>query len=776
MKRFISYILILIILVGLFGPIAQVNAQALNNSSNTSQTFDPSFGVPSVDSPASAPTNYVQQNPPTQPTASTGSPTASSTTTSTATSSGDSAFKGAINDGCGVSPTTWFNGCLLLVFYYTIFQLPSWILWLSAQFFDVMINIGIGPSVTSASGFVPVAWAVVRDISNIFFILVLLYIAIQTILGLGHETKKMIAKVVIMALLINFSMFFTKIVIDSSNVLALIFYNKLDVSTQNANGSSRPSDPALQGGKDISGAMWKTFDATQLITQNTITLLKTTTVNGVKATSSDLPFALTLGIMVIAGAIMLFAAYAFFIAGLMFIGRLIELWMLIIFSPFAFMSWTVPKLAGVEYLGWDAWLKRLIATSFMAPIFMFFIYLIFMLLPNISKFTRGDTTTILGTILGILIPAIIVMAILLKATEFAKKGGGEFGEIALKVGGMALGAAALATGVGATGMIGGLAAKAASSKGLQDAAKGTGFGGAASRMALRTVNYGSKASFDIRNTPLGTLAKAGGIDLGKGKEGGYLQARADKVKKRQERAKQLEVGEDEESKQKLNTLKEDHQELLNEYSHDIKMLDERIKGARTNRDDLKKKSTSSTATQADKDAYEKSENKLAELKEHKKAIKSGTDFQPTEFSALRKEDEGKLKRYSTTAKKKVKFIDPETKEEKEKEYSINDYEDNLIPEAEHHIETENRSRKWAYAEREEKWNRFFTGGKYNKTDLGRRTVREANHKIRMESKIESSGGSKGHGGGGGGHAPAPKHEEKKEEKHEAPKGESGEHH
>ena len=158
----------------------------------------------------------------------------------TPASSGD-AFRDEIDKGCGI---TRLPGCFLLIIYYTYFQLPSLILYVSAQFFNAMINIGIDSALTISSVFIPMAWAVVRDLSNIFFILILLYIAIQTILGIGHETKKMIAKVVIIALLINFSMFFTKVVIDSSNifpnfliqrffivVMSLLFCKLLTIST-----------------------------------------------------------------------------------------------------------------------------------------------------------------------------------------------------------------------------------------------------------------------------------------------------------------------------------------------------------------------------------------------------------------------------------------------------------------------------------------------------------------------------------------------------------------
>ena len=684
-KKIIPYFLILIILVGLFSPMLRVNAQI-------------GYGVDTRTTEQKAADKVADKA------------AAEKEAASAAATLGNDPFKKEIIDGCGVSPWTWFNGCLLLVFYYTTFQLPSWVLWLSAQFFDVMIDLGIDSSVTSASDFIPAAWGVVRDFSNIFFILILLYVAIQTILGLGHETKKIIVRVVIIALLINFSMFFTKVVIDSSNILALIFYNNLDVNTKNADGTSRPKDPALKDGKDIAGAMWKNFDATKLMTLETIKLLKTTTIEGKTVKEDRLPFSLTLGIMIIAGAIMLWAAYAFFIAGLMFIGRLIELWVLIIFSPFAFMSWTVPKLAGVEYLGWDAWFKRLISTSFMASIFMFFIFLIFKILPHISSFSRGNTETILGTILGILIPAIVIMALLLKATEFAKKGGGQFGEMIMKgakmAGGLALGAATGGTALALTSGIGGLASKAASSKGLQDAAKETGLKGIAGRMALRTADYGSKASFDMRNIKgVGALAKAGGLNLesskaiGLGvKEGGYEKARADKVKKRQARAKELEVREDEPLKQAVNTAEQDLQGLLNKVAKDFERIDKDLIGARQEKLDTKSGSPEEATAIA----------KIKALNDEKNKIKTGV----TGITVVGGVNNGK---------------------------TIKEMQNEVIPYTKNEVVKENRERKWAYAERIEKWGKIgfkFKGKSYNYS-FGARERREASQKIRMEAKLDS---------------------------------------
>jgi hypothetical protein len=252
--------------------------------------------------------------------------------------------------------------------------------------------------------FIASAWTVVRDLSNIFFILILLYVSIQLILGLGgSDAKKTIAKVIVIALLINFSMFFTEVVIDSSNILALVFYNKLNV-VSSSGGQAINYVPVLGANsgvqdKDISGAMMSYFDPTKMMSQDFFNKLKTTTyewsvkgaflaggggavvgsmvpiigtvaggISGIvgytlSGWSNTVPVGIIISLILLSGSIMAFAAYAFFMAGLSFLGRMIELWILIIFSPFAFMSFSIPKLSTVEYIGWDDWVKRLLKTS-----------------------------------------------------------------------------------------------------------------------------------------------------------------------------------------------------------------------------------------------------------------------------------------------------------------------------------------------------------------------------------------------------------------------------
>lgn len=683
MRKFLPYIIILIALVGLFGPMGDVEAQGVQVTcppgkvqTGAGLCEDPN----KPDEPATAGT--------------VGTPPAKSTA-----STGESEFEKEINKfSCrfGITSIDIFPGCGVKFWYYVIYMPATFLLWIAALFLNAIIDLTINGSLLRTL-FLSEAWGVVRDLSNIFFILILLYIAIKIILGLGaSEVKKMIARVIIMALLINFSMFFTKVVIDTSNILALVFYSKLQPTTKEGTAAAVNPD-GKSGAKDISGTMYGFFDPTKVMQEEFFTAFDTMSVpignSTVKVTEKGFLHAgIMIGIMIFAVIFIGFAIYCFTWAGIAFLGRIIELFILIVFSPFAFMSSTVPILAHAEYIGWDAWFKRLISVSFMAPVFMFFMYFIFMLIkknPFSGLITGGSVIQI---ILNVAVPGLVILILLLKATSFAKKGSGVLGEKLMQgakmvgglVGGLALGAATGGAAIAGRASIGRLGAAAAGS-GWAKNWEASHFGGEAVMAGLKKVGG---ASFDIRGAKIGgkTLASATGLNLGEAQKGGFIERREKDVRKRQERAREIEVGEDEHLKQNLNAAERDLQERLNANANDLRLFDTAIKNAREELDDAHKSGDANRITAAS--------TALETAKTNKRDLKNRA--------------------------------------------GITNLERNVIPQAKQDIEDENRRRKWNYAEKLESatnraLNFILSGGQY----ALRRGSNEAAHKIRMEMKLDS---------------------------------------
>lgn len=625
-----------------------------------------------------------------------------------------SAFQTAVDEkAClywfGLSP----GGCLVQFMYYLLYVVPAFLLGVVAYFFNILISITLS-STMFKSVFISNAWAVVRDLSNIFFILILLYIAIQIILGLGGtNVKKMITKVIIIALLINFSMFFTEVVIDSSNILALIFYNKISTGKKDpvtGNIATAPYD-SVTGEKDISGGLVSAFNPTSLLTKDFFDQAKITLVPGhAPIIEKEVPLGMMVGIILVTGLILLFAAYALFVAGLCFVGRLIELFILIIFSPFAFMSSTIPILGKVDYIGWDAWFKRLLTVAFMAPIFMFFLYFIFMLTnAGIFNDSLKSGSGIIIALLRIAIPAMVILILLLKAVEFAKKGSGVLGEKlmagAKMVGGLALGAATGGAALGLSGLVGGgggyLAKKAATGMNKLGATTwGRRLGANKLASGLQGAGaYLQKSSFDIRGIKgVQSLAGAAGIKLGEAQKGGIEQRRKDKVEKRMRRADELKVGEDEGLKQKLNKSEIDLQTMLGKVAKDFGNIDRELESLR--------KAKADTATGSDEE--KEIADKMKVLNNVKKEVKEGRSGAYTIDGVTR-------------------TIAPVTVVNAGKTRTMKEMASQVIPEQKEDIITENRRRTTSYANRATR----LWGGL-------RRANREARHKIIMESKLPES--------------------------------------
>ena len=484
MKRFIiPSLLIVAILAGIFSPIT---------ASLSVRKF----------LPIQTNTTYAQ-TPPANPT-----PTAT-------TPVPDNVSPDAYNKACGVGffGGSDIGGCLELIFYYIPFTLGNFVLGLSATLFDTFAALTLSSKMYLSSTFITEGWQLTRDFANMFFILVLLFIALSLVLGLeiGHANpKKMLASVVIIALVINFSMMITEVVIDASNSLALVFYNQISVTGANGapiklSDNSITNDNQTQANLGvkpipISQALVQAFRPQVLYTasfynnllkpgrQVTFTAVASNAAAGAaggavlgsfipgigtlfgggiglvgsvfstffNSGQQTVPEQLLIGIYLVVGAMYLVAAYSFFIAALSFVGRLISLWVAIIFAPIAFVTYIIPGARTWSGLGWSEWWKNLFATAFAAPIYFFFLLLI-SLMAKSTIFPADPTalgnldsmTVLLLTLLGF----IFLIAMLLKATSYVKKAAGDIGEMVFK-GAAMLGGVGLMAASGSLAIVG----------------------------------------------------------------------------------------------------------------------------------------------------------------------------------------------------------------------------------------------------------------------------------------------------------------------------------
>ncbi len=414
---------------------------------------------------------------------------------------------------CGIIMKGSISGCIAELTYF-VWTVAAWIARVAGSFLDYFIYYSTDSS-SYVNGFINKGWGAIRDVANIFFIVALLYVAIKTILSLNvTNNKKIIGTIIVIALLINFSLFFTQVIIDGSNILAKVFYNNIE--SKNENGT-----PAIEAGgqKSVSVGLVDKFNPQSIMTQDVY-----------NKSHGRFVFVTMLAI-----AIVLYTAYIFFSIALLFVSRVVMLWLSMIFAPIAFASYTLPF--DIPGLGHKEWWKNLFENAFLAPIFIFFLYIIVMFtgfLSELGKYPSGDS--LIQGIMFVVIPFAILAILLMKAKEMAIQYSGEMGKAFNKAGAMiagAVGGAAIGYGIG------GMAALGQKTLGRASGAIGRKISGdtAVGRFWKNRFNDASKSSFSIAAIPgAGKVLSKVGVKDAKPKYANYEERVKAKDKKRKERS------------------------------------------------------------------------------------------------------------------------------------------------------------------------------------------------------------------------------------------------
>jgi len=233
---------------------------------------------------------------------------------------------------------------------YAIFYIFGLLLSLAGAILDfVLTNAQLNKF--TQSPIVQTGWDITKNLANMFFALILLIISFATILRIeSYGIKQVLPRLIIAALLINFSLVIGGVVIDFTQVLTKYFV-----------------DAALQGtnGKSLSATIAQKLQVTQGI-------LATKDESKTPPISESLDgSAAAIGGLFAGTIVILIAAFVFFAAALFFIVRYIALLFLLILAPLAWFFYIVPFTK--KY--WDMWWSTFFKWAFFAPAYAFFLYL-----------------------------------------------------------------------------------------------------------------------------------------------------------------------------------------------------------------------------------------------------------------------------------------------------------------------------------------------------------------------------------------------------------------
>src|SRR5205085_1842913 len=112
-------------------------------------------------------------------------------------------------------------------------------------------------------------------------------------------------------------------------------------------------------------------------------------------------------------------AMMFWKTAFMFVGRVVGLYVAMIFSPFAFLSrGNVPLVGKIGTLSYTSWWKDLSNYAVLAPIFVFFLYIINSFL-NVQFFNKvgldQNGVGFFGSVMHVLIPMLIIYGLVTQA-------------------------------------------------------------------------------------------------------------------------------------------------------------------------------------------------------------------------------------------------------------------------------------------------------------------------------------------------------------------------
>ncbi len=558
MKKLLPYILILVLSVGIFVP-SFVKAQTIDDVGKTCNA-EGNSGVWANTGTAQSPSIHCVDP----------------TIAKTVTGSGPGVAGPSNTSLLGLAFGKVVAPILSFLAYFAL-KIAGLILGLAGVLLNFIIKttiVDMSANVTKMTG-INIAWKVIRDLMNMAFIFLLVYEAILLIIGQSDTTKikKFITGIVLASLLINFSLFFTKVMIDASNIVTLGIYNSILADTNSTDASSGLSN-AYQQSLGLQGFF-----------------------SGINIQNAGDDYNL-LTVSLMATILFLITAFVFFAVSVMFVVRYITLLLLLVLSPIAYMGMALPDIASNRA---KEWWSSLWGQLLFAPIYMIFTWVILTLI-NSPGFTGIKVDPSKWAAVGNAfvgnsnVPAsdsislffnfalIIGMAIasLVMAKKYATQGSSFIGQAINKgttfAGGALLGGAA-ATFRNTAGRAG---QAVANNQWLKEHAPD-------SRMARLALSAGKKtgaASMDVRATGLGGVMGTGQA----GGKGGYQATREDKIKRRMQAFRDMGdtvTGADVESEMERRGYGKNQNEALGRTPYEVEMArravqQELIRGSEAN--------------------------------------------------------------------------------------------------------------------------------------------------------------------------------------------------
>ncbi|TAK58498.1 hypothetical protein EPO14_04115 [Patescibacteria group bacterium] len=294
-------------------------------------------------------------------------------------------FGAAKADDCLASIIRVFTSMLL-----KLAEVILYFVGLFLNFFVEQLVVNMGSFVTSSDAVgIQIAWRIMRDLANLAIIGGLIATAIGTILHLATiNAQKLLVRLIIAALLVNFSFFFAGAIIDSSNFLATTIY-RATIQTERCAEACTIVDR---------------FERVIQSPHKNLAEYLQGRVEGLRGGEQDSQW---MGVLQDILSVVLIAVtiFVFLSAASLLLGRFVALILILITSPIGIAGMAIPQISKYAKEWWEA----LFSQAFFAPVYFLLVGFSLTILDNSNGAFSGNDTNLIGGLLTFMVATVFML-------------------------------------------------------------------------------------------------------------------------------------------------------------------------------------------------------------------------------------------------------------------------------------------------------------------------------------------------------------------------------
>jgi len=257
-------------------------------------------------------------------------------------------------------------------------------------------------------------WETLRDFMNLALVLILVFIAIATILGIKkYRWQETLWKLIVVALLINFSLIIPGVILDTSHFVTFTFLNLARLDNDNIAKSMM----TIYKTEEISGEEKYALTLVDGATQKSL--------EGWAYSWGN--FFLTMAAIIILGLFAIISLLAIFIT---MIVRSFFIIALLCLAPIAFAAWILPST--VKY--WQLWWNQFIKWCTFPISFALMLYMGIVILNSVNKVGLSQAAGSKESVISMFIQIILFSMFLVGGLIFSVQSGGAVAQTVQKQG------------------------------------------------------------------------------------------------------------------------------------------------------------------------------------------------------------------------------------------------------------------------------------------------------------------------------------------------------